>query len=84
MLAMRWTVVALWVTCFTQFEPSQVERKQVIPEKNHLTARKQNLACLTMWPEVGLNPERWDDEWFWALKISVLNHSHIGHLPSLL
>ena len=33
---------------FTHFEPSQslVGRKREIPEKNHLTTHKQNLACL--------------------------------------
>ena len=39
--------------------------------------RKQNLACLT-WPELGLNPQWWDDERFRALKISILNHLGAG------
>ena len=36
------------------------------------------LGLSHMWPELGSNPQRWDDEWFRALKISGLNHS--GHL----
>ena len=31
-----------------------------------------------MWPELGSNPEQWDDEQLRALKISVLNHSAMG------
>ena len=27
-----------------------------------------------MWPELGSNPQRWDDKWFRMLKISVFNH----------
>ena len=41
------------------------------------TTCKQNMACLT-WPELGSNPNRWDDERFRALKISTLNHSAMG------
>ena len=48
--------------------------KREIPDKNHLTTRKQNLSCLT-WPELGSNLQEWDDERFRTLKISVLNHS---------
>ena len=37
---------------FTRFELSQslVGAKMEIPEKNHLTIRKQNLACLACGP----------------------------------
>ena len=37
---------------FTHFEPShlKVGRKREIPEKKHLTTRKQNLACVTFDP----------------------------------
>ena len=55
----------------------KVGRKREIPEKKHLTTRKQNLACL-MWPKLGLNPQRWEDEQFRVLKISALNHSNTG------
>ena len=30
------------------------------------------------WPELGSNPQRWDDERFKTLKISDLNHSTTG------
>ena len=39
-------------------------------EKNHLTTRKQNLACLTC-DRARLEPQQWDDEWFRALKIGA-------------
>ena len=32
------------------------------------------LGLSHMWPELGSNPQRWDDERFKALKISGLNH----------
>ena len=32
------------------------------------------LGLSHIWPEVGSNPQWWDDEWFRALKISNLNH----------
>ena len=56
-------------------------RKWEIPEKKHLTTHKQNLACLT-WPELGLNPQRWDDERFRVLMISRFNHSAMGAVPT--
>ena len=61
-----------FMTCqdyFTHFEPSQVlgEAKMGDPrEKNHWITRKLNLPCLK-WPELGSNPQRWDDEWFRVL-----------------
>ena len=67
------------------FEPlilSRVSRKvwqkQEIPVINHLTTHKQKFGLSHMWPELGSNPQRWDDEQFRALKISVLNHSATG------
>ena len=57
--------------------------KRKIPEKNHLTTRKQNLAGLTYDPSISSNPQRWnDDERFRALKIS--DHSATGAAMSLL
>ena len=52
--------------------------KQGIPEKNHLTTCKAELGLSHMWPELGLNPQWWDnDERFRPLQISVPNHSAI-------
>ena len=89
----------LWPVNITSLILSWVNRKvgwkRKIPEKNHLTTHKQNLACL----ELGSNPQRWDDKRFRALKISGLNHrgcpnkmtcvlsndaDQPGHLPSLI
>ena len=42
---------------------------------DHLQAE---LGLSHMWPELGSNPEWWDDERFKALKISGLNHSAKG------
>ena len=41
------------------------------------------LGLSHMWPELGWNPQRGDDEQFRALKISGLNHSGylLGSLP---
>ena len=52
---------------------AEVGWKQEIPEKKHLTTHKQNI-----WPDLGSNPQRWDDEWFRALKICDLNHLATG------
>ena len=60
----------------------KVGRKREIPKKNHLTTRKQNLACLT-WPGLGSNQQRWDDKWFRALKISILNHFYSLYVTPL-
>ena len=51
----------------------KVGLKREIPEKKHLTTRKQN-----MWPNRGSNTLRWGDERFRSLKISGLNHSATG------
>ena len=36
------------------------------------------LGLSHMWPELGSNPQRWDDERFRSLKVSGLNHSATG------
>ena len=36
------------------------------------------LGSSRMWPELGSNPQRWDDERLRAIKISSLNHSATG------
>ena len=46
-------------------------------KKKYLTTCKQDMAYLT-WPELGPNPQRWDDKWFGALNISGLSHSTQG------
>ena len=60
----------------------KVGRERDIPERIHLTTRKQTLACLT-WPERGSNQQRWDDERLRPLKISGLNHSATHHASCL-
>ena len=44
-------------------------RKWDNSEKNHLQAE---LGLSYMRPELGWNPQQWDDEWFRELKISIL------------
>ena len=41
------------------------------------------LGLSHMWPELGFGPQRWDDEWFKALKISVFNYLAMGSRPCL-
>ena len=65
------------ISCILSWVNHKMGRKQEIPKENHLTIHKQNMTCLT-WPELGSNPQRWDDEWFRVLKISILNHSATG------
>ena len=36
------------------------------------------LGLSHVWPELGSNPQGWDDERFRALKINILNHSAMG------
>ena len=62
---------------FIHFEPSQSlgGAKTGDPQKNHLQAE---LGLSHMWPKIGTNPQRWDDERFSALKISGLNCSAMG------
>ena len=64
---------------FTHFEPSQSvggtktgDPREKPPDHPHI------------WPELGSNPQRWDDQRFRALKISGLNHSATGaaHIKS--
>ena len=64
---------------FTNFDPSQSlgEAKTGDPwEKN--TWPPAELGLSRMWPELGSNPQRWDDERFRVIKISGLNHSAMG------
>ena len=35
---------------------------------------QKELVLSHMWPELGLNSQQWDYEWFRALKISILNY----------
>ena len=46
----------------------KVGPKRGIPEKNHLTTCKAELGLSHMWPELGLNPQWWDNEWGGGLK----------------
>ena len=52
----------------------KVGRKREIPEKNYLTTLKQKVGLSHMWPELGSNQQRWDDERFRTLKISFLTN----------
>ena len=36
------------------------------------------LGLSDMWPELGSNPQRWEDDRFRALEVSGLNHSATG------
>ena len=62
---------------FTHFEPSQLfgGAKTGNPWENTPDHTQAELGLYYMWPELGSNPQRWDDKWFRALKISGLNHS---------
>ena len=53
------------------------DNRDKIPD--HLQAE---LSLSHMWPELGWNPQQWDDEPFRGLKISVLNHSAKGAAES--
>ena len=46
----------------------KVGQKRKIPEKK--TPDQTELGLSQMWPELGSNPQQWDDQWFRALKIS--------------
>ena len=48
------------------------------PQEKPLDHPQAELGLSLMWPELGSNPQRWDDKWFRALKISVLNHLATG------
>ena len=56
----------------------KVGRKREIPEKKHLDHPPAELGLSHIWPEIGSNSPRWDDERFRALKLSDLNHSAMG------
>ena len=62
---------------FTNFEPSQSQgrAKTGDPPGKPLNHPQAELGLSHMWPELGLNPQGWDDVRFRALKISSLNHS---------
>ena len=51
------------------------EKKMGDPREKPIDHPQAELGLSHMWPELGLNPQRWDDERFRVLKISVLNHS---------
>ena len=65
---------------FTHFEPSQSQggTKTGDPREKPPDHPQAELGLSHMWPELGSNSQRWDDERFRALKISVLNHSATG------
>ena len=44
---------------------------------------QEELGLSHMWPELGSNPQLWNEERFRALKISVFNHSTPGAAPIL-
>ena len=56
----------------------KVGRKREILEKKKHDHPQAEIGLSHIWPELGLNPQRWDDERFKAQKISVLNHSATG------
>ena len=70
---------------FTHFEPSQSlgGAKTGYPREKPPDHPQAELGLSHMWPELGSNPQRWDDERFRALKISGLNHSATGADNSL-
>ena len=53
------------------------------PPEKPLTTRKQDWACPT-WPELGSNPQQWEDKRFRAPMISSLNHSSEASSSSLI
>ena len=48
------------------------------PQEKSPDHPQAELGLSHMWPELGSNPQRWDVEWFRALKISIINHSATG------
>ena len=63
---------------FSRFEPSQLldganTGVHQVPEKKTLDHLQAELGLSHMLPELGSNPQQWDDERFRALKISGLN-----------
>ena len=65
-----------WIS---HFEPSRSDGEETGDSREKpLDHPQAELGLFHMWPEPGSNPQRWDDERFRALKISVLNHSATG------
>ena len=63
---------------FTHFEPSQSldAAKMGDPQNKPPGHPQAELGLFHLWPELGFNPQRWDDKRFRVLKmISGLNHS---------
>ena len=56
---------------FTDFEPSQSldAAKTGYPQNKPHGHPQAELGLSQMWPELGLNPHRWDDERFRVLKV---------------
>ena len=65
---------------FTHFEPSQsVGGAETADPLEKTSCHPQaELGLSHMWPELGSNPQRWDEERFRTLKISGLKHSATG------
>ena len=59
---------------FAHFEPNQ----SLGGAKTEDPREKRSLSHT--WPELGLNPQQWDDERFRLLKSSVLNHLATGQV----
>ena len=60
---------------FSHFEPStspEVERKRDEPREKPPDHPHAELGLSHLWPELGSNPQRWDDDRFRTLTISVL------------
>ena len=71
----------------THFELSKLNREileETNPRRNeHLSTRKQNLACLT-WPELDSNPQHWNNERFRVLNyVSFSQFLHLSLCLSL-
>ena len=62
---------------FTHFEPSQSlgGANTGDPQEKTPDHPQAEIGLSHMWPELGSNPQRWDDKRFRALKISSFNHS---------
>ena len=66
---------------FTHFELKQfqVGQKREVPEKKQQPDHPQSeLGVSHIWPELGSNPQLWDDKRFRVVKISGFNHSATG------
>ena len=65
---------------FTYFELSQSlgRVKMGDPQEKTSDHPQAELGLSHMWPELGSNPQQWDDKRFRMLKISILNHSATG------